>query len=289
MKKTVFFIIGLGLILISAIFLSMASAATYKAGVFEDKALIEINFGDVSNLEFKLPYDTRIFETNIKEYEIIDLEDYKILKVDKANNLEISYITNSVIDRTNKRNFFIFNNYFGELESISLSLPEGAVLGDLIVPDPDEITTDGRRIILEWRDFSEEEIIVDYSFIKEKSNLWIYLLIILIIAFLLFYLYKSRKFKRQVKTLKQKSKVAKKKSKEKRKKDITRNLFGEEKKIIEYLLNKKGHESWTKELSKELEISKVRLSRRLRNLEQKELIEKIPYGNENKIKLLKSK
>jgi len=60
------------LLIISIVFLSMASAATYKAGVFEDKALIEINFGDVNNLEFRLPYDTRIFEINVEDYEIID-------------------------------------------------------------------------------------------------------------------------------------------------------------------------------------------------------------------------
>ena len=290
MKKTIFFIIGLGLILISAIFLSMISAATYKAGIFEDKALIEIDFGDVSNLEFRLPYDLRIFETNIKNYEIIDFEDYKILKVIRASDLEISYITNSVIDRTSKRSFFIFNNYFEEeLESLTLSLPEGAILGDLVVPNPNNIITDGKRIILEWKDFSNEEIVVSYSFIKERNNFWIYLLVVLIILFLAFYLYRTRKFKKQVKTLKQKSKSVKKKSIEKRKKDITRNLFGEEKKIIEYLLRKKGYESWTKELARELEISKVRLSRRLRSLEQKQLIEKIPYGNENRIKLLKNR
>jgi uncharacterized membrane protein len=154
----------------------------------------------------------------------------------------------------------------------------------LVVPDPDSMVTDGRRVILGWNDFSEGEIIVDYNFVKESNYIWLYLLVILIVAFLVFYLYKTKKFKKQVGVLKEKSKSIKKK----RKKDITRNLFGEEKKIIEYLLNKKGHESWTKELVRELEISKVRLSRRLRNLEQKELIEKIPYGNENRIKLLKN-
>ena len=207
-------------ILVGAVFLSMISAATYKAELFEDKAYIEINFGDVSNLEFRLPYDTRVFEINTENYELIDFEDYKLLKVAKSSNLEISYITNSIIDRTSKRNFFIFNNYFKEeLESIIVSLPEGAVLGDLVVPNPDSILTDGRRVILEWNGFSEEEIIVDYNFIKEENNIWFYLLIILVVVFLIFYLYKSKKFKRQVKFLKQKSKAKKKKSIERRKKD----------------------------------------------------------------------
>jgi len=287
MKKVVFFI-GMALLIIGVIFLNMISAATYKAEIFENKALVEINFGYVNNFEFKLPYDTRVFEINTENYKLIDLEDHKILEVTKASNLEISYITNSMIDKTSKRNFFIFNNYFNEeVESVALSLPEGAILGDLVVPDPDDIFTDGKRIILEWNNFSDEEIIVDYNFVKEHNYFWTYFLIILIVILLIFYFYKSRKLKKQVKILRQKSKSVKRKSQKKREKDITRNLFGEEKKIIEYLLGKKKHQSWTKELVRELEISKVRLSRRLRNLEQKELIEKIPYGNENRIKLLK--
>jgi len=285
MRKKILFVSAL-LMIFGIISLSMTSAITYNAEVFEDKALIKIYFGDVNDLEFRLPRDIRVFELNIMNYELIDFEDYKILKVSKASNLEISYITNSMIDKTSKRNFFIFNNYFKEeLESISLSLPKGAILGDLIVPNSDKVITDGRRIILQWENFSSEEIVVDYTFVKEQNHFWTYLLLVLIIAFIIFYFYKSKKFKKRAKILAQKNKSIK----DKRKKDITRNLFGEEKKIIEYLLSKKKNESWTKELIRELGISKVRLSRKLRNLEQKELIEKIPYGNENRIKLLKKR
>ena len=47
-------------------------------------------------------------------------------------------------------------------------------------------------------------------------------------------------------------------------------------------------EAWTKEILKEIGISKVKLSRKIRSLEKKELIKKVPYGNENKIKLTKN-
>ena len=280
MNKTVIFI--------SFIFLlSFASAISYNVDIYDGSALVEIDFEDVYNLEFELPYDARVFETNVDNYELIDFEEYKLLRVNRADDLKISYITNSIIDETSSRSFFIFKNNFDEKLDVSLIIPEGAILGDLIIPDANEIITDGKRIILKWNDFSEEEIVVDYNFIKERNDFWICVFIILLIAFILFYLYKSRKLKKQIKKYKQKNKTVRKKTRERRKKDYTRNLFGEEKKIIEYLLNKKGNESWTKELARELEISKVRLSRRLRSLEQKQLIEKIPYGNENRIKLLK--
>jgi uncharacterized membrane protein len=68
--------------------------------------------------------------------------------------------------------------------------------------------------------------------------------------------------------------------------ELTRNLFEEEKKIVEYLVSRKNGESWTKEVARDLNIPKVRLSRKLRNLEQKGLIKRTPYGNENRIKLI---
>ena len=64
-------------------------------------------------------------------------------------------------------------------------------------------------------------------------------------------------------------------------------MFKDEKKIIELLLKKKDHSSWTKNLVKESGLTKVKLSRTLRKLEEKNLIEKMPYGNENLIKLKK--
>jgi len=77
----------------------------------------------------------------------------------------------------------------------------------------------------------------------------------------------------------------KKKQKKKAKKEISKNLYGDEKKIIDYLADKK--ECWTKEMVKDLEIPKVRLSRKLRSLQEKGLVEKEPHGNENRIKLVK--
>jgi DNA-binding MarR family transcriptional regulator len=248
-----------------------------------DKALVEINFGEVNNLEFKLPYDIKTFESNTN-YEIVDFNDYKILKVNYSGDLSINYITRSVIDKSSNRNYFILNNNFANPINFVLSLPEGAVLEDLMFPNPDVITTDGRNIILKWDNFDAEEIVVSYDNIKEPNNLWFYLAIVLIIAFSIFYVYQAKNIKRKI--IQIKSKVQR--SNEDKKKDVIRNLFREEKKIVEYLFDKKGHSCWTKEMVRDLDISKVRLSRKLRNLVQKGLVEKVPYGNENKIKLLKT-
>jgi len=275
-KKIIF-----GVVLIIAL-ISFTSAISYNAEIYNEKVLVSIDFEKVNNLMFELPSDFRVFESNIEDYKISD----NTLKVGYAKDLKISYITNSLIDLSPRKNYFIFNNKFDGEVDFNLYLPAGAILGDLMVPDPDLMFTDGKRIILQWNNFSEEEIVLDYSSTKESSSLG-YFLFGAILVVLVYYFYISKKFKKQVKKLKQKNKKSRKKIKEEKKKDFTRNLFGEEKKIMEYLLEKKGNSCWTKEIVNDLEISKVRLSRKLRNLEQKELIEKIPYGNENRIKLLR--
>jgi uncharacterized membrane protein len=279
MKKVVNFL--LILLLISLVSADNHIGVNYN--LIEDKAFVEINFGQVINFEFKLPYDVRTFESN-SDYEIIDFEDYKLLKVGYSNDLQVSYITNSVIDKSSNKNYFVLNNNFNGSINFTLALPEGAVLENLIFPDYDSITTDGKKIILKWEDFDSEEIVVSYKNAKGSDSFWFYFLMLLIIIFSVFYVYQAKKFKRRMIQLK----VQTHKSKDEKKKDVTRNLFGEEKKIIEYLLDKKGHACWTKEIVRELGISKVRLSRKLRNLKQKDLIEKIPHGNENRIKLLKT-
>jgi len=275
MKKVVNFLIILLLI-------SLVSAhASISYNLVGDKALVKINFGEVSNFEYNLPYDARTIESN-SEYVITDFESYKILKVGYSSNLQISYITESVMDKSSNRNYFILNNEFEDV-SLVLFLPEGAILDDLVFPDPNSTTTNGKNIILSWNNLQNGEVVVSYKNIRDSNDFWFYLLILLIIVFSVFYVYQAKKLKRKLIKIKAKTH----KSKDVKMKDVTRNLFGEEKKIIEYLFNKKGHSCWTKEIVKELGISKVRLSRKLRNLKQKNLIEKVPHGNENRIKLLK--
>jgi len=71
------------------------------------------------------------------------------------------------------------------------------------------------------------------------------------------------------------------------KKELTRNLFEDEKLVVETLLAADKHELWQKQLELRTKIPKVRLSRKLRSLEAKGLIEKVPYGNTNHIRLKK--
>jgi len=169
-------------------------------------------------------------------------------------------------------------------------LPEGAVLDESISvsPGPDSTTSDGRRIILSWKDFNDEQILVTYEFLDKNAFFYYTIIVILIIIFIAFYITKQRKFKRELEKHKEKGKNKIKESRKgKKEAELTKNLFEDEKKIVKYLLDKKDNESWTKEILRDLDITKVKLSRKLRSLEQKEIIKRIPYGNENRIRLLK--
>ena len=271
--------------------LPFATAAQIYAEyqIVDKTVVVKLIFEEVSDLKLKIPYDVKALELNVENYKIEDFENYKLLYVNYAKNLSIKYLTKSFIESSGGRYFFVMENPFVEKADVKVYLPESAILGEkiLVFPEGADIDSDGRRIILEWADYNDEQILVGYEFV-EKDLLIFYIIIgILIIILFSGYLLEKRKLKNEIQKIRKISKEKNMKSMKKGEEAITRNLIEDEKRIAEYLLNKKDNESWTKEIMKDLGISKVKLSRKLRSLEQKEIIKKIPYGNENKIKLIR--
>lgn len=276
MKKGLFF--GIIMFILCMNFAVALNSASYQ--IFEGKVLVEINFDNADDVEIKIPAGSSALEVNTEDFETIDLESYKIIKIKSARNASIKYISSSYIDKSGSNYFFIAKD-LGDFSNVLLYLPEGALLSEfenyLIVPKPSDVDSDGRRVILSWNNFNSEEIVVSYEF-AQKNNYALYFVLAILFAAFTKYLYnkiKNKKIKKKLIRRKIFNKI------------LTTNLYGDEKKIVEYLAEKKGRESWTKEIVRDLQISKVKLSRKLRNLEQLELIKRIPYGNENRIKLLK--
>jgi len=286
-------ILGLLFVFILAIIVPSVSAqnsADYQ--VIDNSVLVELNFEKARNLELKLPFDAKAFEINLgkENYEINEFDRYKLIKISSADNLKIKYITNILIDKSKRGYLFILKRPTDEKINITLYLPDGAVLIDaeqsLVLPAPTEISTDGRRIIIKWSEFDSEQIVAAYEFIEKQNFIYYTIIAILIVCFVALYYFNSSKLKQKLEQIRRKGKISKEAKKEK---EVTKNLFEDEKIIVEYLLIKKDNECWTKELVHDLKISKVKLSRKLRSLEQKEIIKRIPYGNENRIRLQKSK
>lgn len=178
---------------------------------------------------------------------------------------ELNYTTEELLEKTKDKYFFVLNDEYLVNSSVKVILPEGAILPEkyFIHPEGYSLSTNGRNIILSWDKMGSKEILIPYTEKSSKFYLWLIPLPFLLGAFIWF-IY-SRK----------------------EKKDFSKNLFREEKEIVNYLLKKKDNSCWTKEISKDLGIPKVRLSRKLRNLVEKEIIIKETHGNENKITLRK--
>ncbi len=258
---------------------------------------VNIVFGKVSNFELEIPSDAKNIEVDAESYELNDYKNSQIIKINFAKNLLIRYSTKSFIDKSGNKLFFTMRNNFNESSNVKIYFSEGAVLSEkgILFPTRFKKITDGRRIILELNDFNEEQIVVTYEFVK-KNNFLFYLIVIFIFSLMIFiYFLEKNKIKKEIKNFRKENKKLKKEkynlikdeTKEEIEERLIRNLFEDEKIIVKYLLYKKNNECWTKEIVKDLDISKVKLSRKLRSLEQKGIVKKIPYGNENRIKLLK--
>jgi hypothetical protein len=151
--------------------------------------------------------------------------------------------------------------------SVSATLPAGFMLSEQApqaTPAPASITTDGRRIMLNWDfDSSDAAIAVFYTDGK-SSSLWLFIAIPLLLAgaaISFFFLHKHR-----VRSV------------------VSETLSEDEQKVVSRVrqgVNKQ------KEISMQLEFSKSKMSKVIRKLEEKGLLEKTPFFKTNVIRLKK--
>lgn len=280
MKTKIITLIFVCLFLVSLV--SADNIAQYE--IVADRIEVNLNFENADNLEVKIPYEASELKVNT-DYTLEEGSLYNTLKINSASNLNIAYSTESLIDKSGSTRYFTLKNKFDNPIDIEIHLDEGEVLVEegILFPSPDEIETDGRRIILNYNNFEQEDILIEYEIVKKGSKILYWLILLLVFAIILVYLLQNRKFKKELKKVKEKSKS--KKSKGKKEQEIMKNLYEDEKEIVQYLLKRKKNEAWTKEIAREVGISKVKLSRKLRSLKAKGVVEKIPYGNENRIRL----
>lgn len=201
-------------------------------------------------------------EYNESEFLLIDLpSDAKV--IENIKNEKISFFSKSLLEKSRKGNFLINKNRIHKNSHIIIILPKSASISDehFLFPSNYKLITNGENIIIEFENSTENELLIPY---KEKHEFNFLFISIILVSFLALFFYEKFS-KRNLK--------------------YTQNLYRDEKKIMDFLIKKK--KCWTKEIAKELNLSKVKLCRKLRSLEQRGLIEKEPFGNENRIKLKK--
>lgn len=299
-KQLLLSILVLGLLLPS-VFSSVPPLERYAASytLIQDKAIVEITLrlsSPVSSLEWPLPEDAAAVEVQDQEYRVLVGKGLaKTLLVIGHNFQEVTfkYITSSPLE-TGRDNFFIVDLAGIDASTLSLTvaLPEKSTLKyplgsdkTAIVPLTDNVTTDGKIIKVHWdqQDVARgNAVLIIYTLPAEFSWFWIVAIFIIMGAAAVGYYGYYRKSVKKRSTAPPVS-FSQEHGQLQHQETLTKNLFEEEKKIVEILLAE--GELWQKQLELKSGLSKVKLFRKLRSLEAKGLIEKIPYGNSNKIRL----
>ena len=265
------------------IFLVGTISATIDTDYYinEKKVLVRHFLDSTSDLELRLPKDFSNLEIN-SEYKLEEFSKYYLIKINSTNNLYIKYITQSMIDKSKDRYSFVSRDYLNKTQNIRLVLPESAILLEdgLVFPEPDLISSDGRSVILIWEDYNEKQIVIDYEFLEEKTFIWYLIILIIILSFVLYLVFQRKIFKKKIEKIKGKNKKTNTKSEA-----IEEHLIESEKAVISELKKAEKNQLWQKQLQTKIGFSKAKLSRTIRNLESRNLIQKIPLGNTNKIKL----
>jgi uncharacterized membrane protein len=228
-----------------------------------------------------------------------------------TTEIEVTYVSSSFLEQTSDNLFILdFSTVQAKNLSILLKLPEEAKLKyslnsskPSIMPATKDILTDGRRIIIRWtqKDFTTSQALLVIYETPKSNAAWIIgigatlILVIIILSALhvMPYIKKEKIPKIKQYLVAEPKKTPKKTNghhtkKREEEENLTRNLFEEEKLIIKILLVQPMKELWQKQLEIKTGLNKVKLSRKLRSLEAKGLIEKIPYGNTNKIRIKKN-
>jgi uncharacterized membrane protein len=207
--------------------------------------------------------------------EINQVGDKLVIKQNLSGSYS-SYVTSEGLEKTNEGYIFLdklkFNQSYDSVQ-IRLNLEKGFLINNYeAYPTNYVLETDGQTISLIWKlenvkEGSDFAIFVNLEDTNKSNflrNSFVVLVSVLLVI-LIFFFYK-----------KYFSHINRK---------IEKYLLDSEKKVIEELENAEHKELWQKQLQIKTGFSKAKLSRVVRNLEARNLIEKIPLGNTNKIKL----
>ncbi len=198
-----------------------------------------------------------------------------IITIDSDYDYQTEFDVSDFIRKIDNQYMFTFS-YSSETDfkdfKLKIVLPEDAIVSEknnaLLLSRPVQISTNGRRIFLEWsEELSSGEEFTAFAQYEEKKYAGVdysligIIIIIILVAF--FIGYRAKKFKKH--------------------KFIEKAVSPDEKIILNIL--KKEKEIMQEDLRKKTDWSKTKISKILRKLEAKNLIDKKPYKKTNKLKL----
>ncbi|HLF54138.1 MAG TPA: hypothetical protein VI612_00265 [Candidatus Nanoarchaeia archaeon] len=282
------------LLLLPLVFASRSISSSQTDILIEDgSAFVNGNFilaGDEEIGNFTLilspsPEDVVIIIDGLKVRCLLQAEFARCGNLSKGpHEINFSYETSYPIASVGENTLFRYTDrlpYHTDNQSVTLTLPVGYIIprekdkdeSFYISPKPQDVYSDGQRIILSWEQKGQE---LPVSVISRKvigpPLGWIgaavlsSLITFVIVVWLVLGWRRSDKPKPV-----------------RKKKVVVPALMDNEQKIVEFL--KQNGEVWQKQIKVATGFSKAKVSRLIRNLEERGVITKTIYGNTNKISL----
>lgn len=273
---------------------TIVQASTYNLELSQIGSKIvekhSIQLDTEKTISIELPKDASSISSNLN----YSLKDSKLNLTGK--NIEVSYLTQNSLEKTDDGYFFISTiKFYADFNTskIRLILDRGYFIDKTrIFPQPVLISTDGQQITLEWaitnqKEGSELPIFIAIQTISSNSaNTFIWVIILALILIISYWLYQKygKKNKQRIPKKSRKSN-AKAPGTARKFEDVEKYLVESEKAVLNELRKADRGELWQKQLQLKTNFSKAKLSRVIRNLEARNLVEKIPFGNTNKVRL----
>jgi hypothetical protein len=192
----------------------------------------------------------------VREYLNSVISDQYVLSNELSDSDSGHYFIERVVAKDNYSFFSVILNFDSDV----------SIENEEIFPVGYIFETDGRIISVRWEyeNVSKNDSFAFFvSLDTHEFNLFCYIILFIVfislIVLVIFYLKKTSK--------------------------LDKYLLDEERNILKFLKGEEKRESWQKKIQTQFSLSKAKCSRLIRNLESRGLIEKIPFGNTNKIRL----
>jgi len=198
-------------------------------------------------------------------YEILQRENDYLLRIylQGDNELRISYTSsNFIFTNNNLYQFFTEISFLSGNINAKLILPPGYVIDDYS-PKDGIISSDGRRISINWSLTSSESIFSVKFSKSESQDYFVFAAIFLVALIIVLVLYFRKKMKQQ----------------------FIQGFREDEKKVIEYLQQNKI--AYQNKVEQEFKFSRAKMTRIVKILADKGLIEKKKKGRTNKLRWIK--
>lgn len=237
--------------------------------------------------------------------EFNQIQDSVVVKETSSNNQTKYYNEPETLEISGNNLYFLkkitFLEDYSEVK-IKINLDEGVVVNqNQIFPSGYTFESDGKIISIVWnlKEVKPSQTFTIFAELKDTNkdfNFYFVLILGVLFVIVIFYLILDKlifKKRRQIEKQKIQQKIGQAPvvtTSESKDKAVQENekyayLLDTEKKVIDSLKQAERNELWQKQIQNITGFSKAKVSRLINNLEQRNLVKKINFGNTNKIRL----